>query len=85
MLLVMNRKRVVLFFLKIGVLLLLLWLAWPLIQDVTRNEEPVIFERESTCDIGKAVRQERTRHTAFDSALDQFVLSVQDFYYEEQD
>jgi len=81
----MSQKRVILFFIKIGVLLLLLWLAWPLIQDVARNEEPVIFERESICDIGKAVRQERTRQTAFDSALDQFVLSVQDFYYEEQD
>lgn len=34
---------------------------------------------------GQMVRQERTDQTRFDRAVDQFVVRLQDFYYEERE
>lgn len=43
----------------------------------TVSEQPLVHKGP--------VYQERTRPTAFDRTMDQFVLKVQDFYYEERE
>ncbi|MGE5405422.1 MAG: hypothetical protein ACM3PP_10855 [Candidatus Saccharibacteria bacterium] len=60
-------------------------LGWPYIQYLLNGHESVIKGIDEPYNVGQQVRQERTQTTEFDKVLDQFVLKVQDFYYEERE
>ncbi|MGE5416329.1 MAG: hypothetical protein ACM3UZ_06155 [Acidobacteriota bacterium] len=70
---------------KILLILAALLLAWPYIQYLLNGHENVIKGMDDTYNVGQQIRQERNQSTEFDKVLDQFVLKVQDFYYEERE
>lgn len=70
---------------KILIILAALTLAWTYLESFFKAHDSTIKGIDDPYNVGQQIRQERNQATEFDKVLDQFVLKVQDFYYEERE